>query len=204
MPAAARQAGHGCALGIGLGVGEQHVEAAFHQEIEHADAGDAAQVEVGDAIVIDVRTQLAHSEKFGVERQHPALGEVDAAGLFVVHGLAAGVVAVGVEDGGGLFPKLVRLVEQGRDPEAGVALVAQLADGVAGTRLDAVAPVDLRLFREETLGVPAEEQVEDLGAQSWDLFAPGRSRRGGREVGQVLAEEGEELAMGLGADELSV
>ena len=27
---------------------------------------------------------------------------------------------------------------------------------------------------------------------------------GGREVGEVLAEEGEELAMGLGADELSV
>ena len=52
--------------------------------------------------------------------------------------------------------------------------------------------------------MPAEEQVEDLGAQGWDLFAPSRSRRGGREVGQVLAEEGEELAMGLGADELSV
>ena len=89
--------------------------------------------------------------------QHSALGEVDAAGLFVVHGLAAGVVAVGVEDGGGLFTKLVRFVEQGRDPEAGVALVAQLADGVAGTGLDAVAPVDLRLFREETLGMAAEE-----------------------------------------------
>ena len=101
--------------------------------------------------------QLAHSQKFGVERQHPALGEVDAAGLFVVHGLAAGVVAVGVEDGGGLFPELVRLVEQGRDPEAGVALVAQLADGVAGTGLDAVAPVDLRLFCEETGGMAAEE-----------------------------------------------
>ena len=43
-----------------------------------------------------------------------------------------------------------------------------------------------------------------MGAQGWDLFAPSCSRRGGREVGQVLAEEGEELAMGLGADELSV
>ena len=96
-------------------------------------------------------------EKFGVECQHPAFGEVDAAGLFVVHGLAAGVVAVGIEDGRGFFPELVRLVEQGRDPEAGIALVAQLADGVAGTRLDAVAPVDLRLFREETGGMAAEE-----------------------------------------------
>ena len=138
-------------------MGEQHVEAALHQEVEHADAGDAAQVEVGDAVVIDVRAQFAHPEEFGVECQHPALGEVDAAGLFVVHGLAAGVVAVGIEDGGSLFPELVRLVEQGRDPEAGVALVAQLADGVAGTGLDAVAPVDLRLFREETLGMAAEE-----------------------------------------------
>ena len=146
MPATARQAGHSDAFGIGFGVSEQHVEAALHQEVEHADAGDAAQVEVGDAVVFDIRAQFAHPQKFGVERQHPALGEVDAAGLFVVHGLAAGVVAVGVEDGGGLFPKLVRLVEQGRNPEAGVALVAQLADGVAGTRLNAVAPVDLRLF----------------------------------------------------------
>ena len=136
---------------------EQHVEAAFHQEVEHADAGDAAQVEVADAIVFDVGAQLAHPEKFGVERQHPALGEVDAAGLFVVHGLATGVVAVGVEDGGDLFIKLVRLVEQGRDPEARIALVAQLADGIASTRLDAVAPVDLRLFREEAGGMAAEE-----------------------------------------------
>ena len=66
---------------------------------------------MGDAVVFDVRAQFAHPEEFGVERQHPALGEVDAAGLFVVHGLAAGVVAVGVEDGGSLFPELVRLVE---------------------------------------------------------------------------------------------
>ena len=183
LPAAARQAGHPYALGIGLGVSEQYIEAAFHQKIEHADAGDAAQVEVADAIVVDVGAQFAHPKKFGVERQHPALGEVDAAGLFVVHGLAAGVVAVGVEDGGDLFIKLVRLVEQGRDPEAGVALVAQLADSVAGTRLDAVAPVDLRLFREEAGGMAAEEQVEDLGTQGWGLLAPGCGRSGGCEVG---------------------
>ena len=50
----------------------------------------------------------------------------------------------------------------------------------------------------------AEEQVEDLGAQGWGLLVPGCGRSGGREVGQVLAEEGEELALGLGADELSV
>ena len=50
----------------------------------------------------------------------------------------------------------------------------------------------------------AEEQVEDLGAQGRGLIAPSCGRSGGREVGQVLAEEGEELAMGLEADELSV
>ena len=50
LPAAARQAGHPDALGIGLGVSEQYIEAAFHQEVEHADAGDAAQVEVADAV----------------------------------------------------------------------------------------------------------------------------------------------------------
>ena len=159
---------------------------------------------MADAIVFDIGAQLSHPKKFGVECQHAALGEVDAAGLLVIHGLAASVVPIGVENRRCLFPERVRLVEQGRYPEAGVALVAQLADGVAGPGLDALAPVDLRLFREEADGMTAEEQVENLGAQGRGLLAPSCGRSGRCEVRQVLAEEGEDLPVGLGADELSV
>ena len=50
----------------------------------------------------------------------------------------------------------------------------------------------------------AEEQVEDLGAQGWGLLVPSCGRSGRGKVRQVLAEEGEDLVLGLGADELSM
>ena len=193
LPAAAGEAGHGHPLRVGVAVGEEHVEAALHQQVEHADAGDAAEVEEADAHVVAVRAQLPHADELGVEGQHAALGEVDAARLLVVHRLAAGVVAVGVEHGGHLAAEAGGLVEQGGHPQAGVALVAQLADAVAGAGVDHAAPLDAGLLLEDAGGMAAQEQLEDGGAGLGGAALPGRRRGRPLQAREPLVEEGEQL-----------
>ena len=74
--------------GIGVVEAQEHVQAALHGQIEGGQAAGAAQVELVHAAVLEAgRGELAHAEPFDVQRQHAALGLVDAANLLVGDGL---------------------------------------------------------------------------------------------------------------------
>ena len=142
---------------VGVRVCQEHVEGPLHDQVEHADARRAAQVERADAIVIEIGAQFAHAYKFAVERQHAALGQVDASRLLVVHRLAAHVVAVGVEHGRYATADLRWFIKQSGYPHPRIAFVAQFANAISRVRFDRINPLDPRHFVEQAVGVAAEK-----------------------------------------------
>ena len=177
LPPPSRKAGNGNTTGVGVAVGEEDVESALDQQVEDADAGNAADVEQGDAAVIGVAPQLAHADELRVESQHAAFGQVDAAGLFVVHGLAPDVMSVGVQDGRHLAGQVGRFVQQRRHPHTGIALVAQFAYPVPLAGFDRLRPLDAGALLKQFLRMPAQVGTPDLPAYPRRGLYPGGDGR---------------------------
>ena len=143
LPPAAREAGHGHPFRIGIFVREQNVQSAFHGQVHGADAGHAAQVDVGLVHVVKRTLKFPHADKFEVQGKHAASGQVDAPRLLVVHGLAAAMVTVRVEHGRHLALEILGLVEQRRDPHARISFVVEFPDTIA-VALEGAPPADGR------------------------------------------------------------
>src|SRR5262249_38088606 len=143
LPTAARKAGDRHSFRISVFQTEQHVQAALQGQIEGRQAAGAAQIElIHAAMFMAYRAQLPHAEPFWVQGEHPPFGQVNAGDLLVVCRLAIGVVAVDIEDNGDLSGKLLGLVQQSRNPQAGQSLIAEFLDLVARTALDLAEPFD--------------------------------------------------------------
>lgn len=166
-PAAAGKTGHGHAFAVGVAVGQEHVERAGHGEIEGRDAAGAAEVElIHRAVIVAGVAQLSHAEPFHVQCDHAALGEVDAAKLFVARGFAGAVVAVDVQNDRDGAREVVRLVEEGGNPEARQGFVAQLANVITGTAGNRVEPFHPELGVAPGAGLTAEDDFfERVAAQ---------------------------------------
>ena len=174
LPAAAGEAGHGGPFRVRRRVLQQQVQRALHHHQEHARAALAEQVEQQLLVVRAQAGGLSHSQELEAQRQHAALGQVDAARLLVVHRHPAGVVPVGVQHrrhgtlpaGGG------RLVPERRHPNAGIALEAQLADAILGRRLQGLAPHHLGTLLQHAGGMAAQQQLAAAHTQGGRLLLP--------------------------------
>ena len=198
-PAAAGKARDAHAFAVGVAVGEEHVERAGHGEIEGRDAAGAAEVElVHRAVIVAGTAQLPHAEPLDVEGEHAALGEVDAAELFVVGGFAVAVVAVDIEDDGDGAGEIIRLVEESGNPETGQGFVAQFADVITRTARNGVEPFHAQLGVAPGAGLAAEDDfLERVAAQfAGDLLPLAFGMRGveAREAAfDVVLDLGERL-----------
>ena len=168
----------GSAFGCGAGC-----RGRAHREIERGEAAGAAQVELVHLVVAEARPlELAHAEPFDVQRDDAALGQIDAADLLVVGGLACAVVAVDVEEDGHFAVELRRLVEQGGNPQAGERLVAQFLDLVALAAVDRLEPLDLALGIAPFGRFAAEDDVlQHVLADLIGIFQPSFRRLPVRE-----------------------
>ena len=187
-----------------MGVGQQHVQAALHQQVKHPDASHAAQVQQGETVVIGVGAQFTHADEFGAERQYAAFGQVETAGLHVIHGLATGVVAIGIEHSRHLAPQTCWFVEQGRDPQAWVPFVAQFADVIALARLDHLPPLDPGLGFQQLGVVAPEEQFEQLAPGLGGAAQPDVAGGWCSQAGQQTTQEGEQLPVCFPAENFLV
>ena len=104
-------------------MGQQHIQALAHVQIKGRDAGRAAEIQLRHLIVPHAIGKLPHANPLGVQHNHAALNEVDAAELFVISRLAGACVPVDVHDHGHLALQLKRLVQQRRNPPTGHGLV---------------------------------------------------------------------------------
>ena len=143
LPTAARKAGHRHAFGVGIGMGEQHIEALAHVQIKRRDAGRAAEVELVHLIMPHPIGELTHANPLWVEHNHPAFHKIDAAELFVIRRLARTRVTVDVHHHGHIALEVERLVKERGNPPAGYGLEFQFLDAVAGEIFDGLAPFDL-------------------------------------------------------------
>ena len=178
---------HGHAPGVCMFVRQEDVQAAFHGQVHRAHAGNTAQVDVCLLHVKGRALQFTHADKFGVERKHAPFGEVDAAGLLIVHGLATPMVTVRVQDGGDFVLEVGGLIQKCGDVHARIAFIAELPDTVASARFDHAAPLDNGWGAVDAWGVA--EQVDFFQKVFADFCGPllpfGRRSRG-FEPGEFL------------------
>ena len=118
--------------------------------------------------------ELAHTNPFQVECEHPLLGLVDAADLLVTGHLSRRRMPVHVEDHGYLPLQPVRLIKECRDPESRKCLNAQLADRVTICGLDPVEPLHgWRRTAPAGRDTTKNNIPQDLPAQAARLTLPG-------------------------------
>ncbi len=85
-----------------------------------------------------------HPHPFDIGRNHPPLGLIDAANLFVLGRFPVrAIVAIDVEHDRDLALEFGRFVQQGRYPHAWHRLVAQPFDSVTSTSFDFIHPLHL-------------------------------------------------------------
>ena len=184
-------------------MGEQYIEAFAHVQVKRRDAGGAAEVELVHLIMPHAIGELAHANPLGVEHNHAALDEVDAAELFAVRRLTRTGVAVDVHHHGHFALEVEWLVKERGNPPAGQGLKLQFLDAIAGEVLEGVAPLNLERGVAPSRRAAAEDDfVEDVLAHLGGLGLP---LGGGADTGHIghagFVEDAHLFQREIGADD---
>ena len=116
MPTATGQTGHRHAIRVGIRMRQQHIKSLAHVQVERRDARHSAEIQLRHLIMPHAVSELPHADPFYIQRDHAALGLVNAAKLLVIRRLARARVSVDIQHHRHSTLQLQWLVQQCRNP----------------------------------------------------------------------------------------